>query len=551
MTETEKMENQGSGSVEVITSYNNVPYFLVGDELNVSEKTEYNAEMAQINEYYKQYRKGVSFITEGSNGDYVPSGLRFKKASSILNKEARFLFANPPTFNINIDDVNGELKDQNTILQDYLDKVLNKNHFNGKLMKAGKDCFIGKRIAIVLNFNEATGISITFHNSLEFVYEVADHGNNELQRITTFYNQNETTNKSEQRWFKKTYELVDGVVYVTDTLYDGLGAEIEKVTPRRKTKFTYIPAVVVLNDGLTGDTKGESELEYLLNYEGSYSKLANADIDAGRKNMNPIRYTIDASQGSTENLSSAPGAFWDIQSDDEKASENTKASIGIIESNLSYSGALKTTLDRIENAMYAEVDVPNINSEQLQGVITSGKTLSALYWGLTVRCDEKMLAWAPALEFIANAIIDGGRLYPKTITKYTDVTTLPDIEVDVLVENNYPLPEDENEEKNMDLAEVSAQVMSKKSYLKKWRKLSDKEADEELEQIVLEINMFESGQMMPETDMSDLEGSESEEDIDLESEEFALEEDDDSEVDAMFDSFLAEIESGEGEEEEE
>ena len=543
MTETEKMEKQGSTKVEVITSYNNVPYFLVGDELNISEKTEYNAEMAQINEYYKQYRKGVEFISEGSNGDYVPSNLKFKKASSILNKEARFLFANPPTFNVNINDVDGKMKEENTIVQDYLDKVLKKNHFNGKLVKAGKDCLIGKRVAIVLNFNEKSGISITFHNSLEFVYEVADHGNNQLQRITTFHNQNKTTNKSEQRWFKKTYELVNDVVYVTDTIYDGLGTEIEKVTPRRKTKFAYIPAVVVLNDGLTGDTEGESELEYLLNYEGSYSKLANADIDAGRKNMNPIRYAIDASQGSTENLSSAPGAFWDIQSDDEKASDSVKASVGIIESNLSYSGALKTTLDRIENAMYAEVDVPNINGEQLQGLITSGKTLSALYWGLTVRCDEKMLAWAPALEFIANAIIDGGRLYPKTITRYTDVSILPDIEVDVLVENNYPLPEDENEEKNMDLAEVDAQVMSKKSYLKKWRKLSDKEADEELEQIVLEINMFENGQMMPETDMSDLGGSEGEEDIDLESGEFALEEDDDSEVDAMFDSFLSEIEA--------
>lgn len=551
MTETEKMEKQGSAKVEVITSYNNVPYFLVGDELNVSEKTEYNTEMAQINEYYKQYRKGVEFISEGSNGDYIPSNLKFKKASSILNKEARFLFANPPTFNVNIDDVDGKMKDENTIIQDYLDKVLKKNYFNGKLVKAGKDCLIGKRVAIVLNFNEKSGISITFHNSLEFVYEVADHGNNQLQRITTFHNQNKTINKSEQRWFKKTYELINDVVYVTDTIYDGLGTEIEKVTPRRKTKFTYIPAVVVLNDGLTGDTEGESELEYLLNYEGSYSKLANADIDAGRKNMNPIRYAIDASQGSTENLSSAPGAFWDIQSDDEKASDSVKASVGIIESNLSYSGALKTTLDRIENAMYAEVDVPNINGEQLQGLITSGKTLSALYWGLTVRCDEKMLAWAPALEFIANAIIDGGRLYPKTITRYTDISILPDIEVDVLVENNYPLPEDENEEKNMDLAEVGAQVMSKKSYLKKWRKLSDKEADEELEQIALEINMFENGQMMPETDMSDLGGSEGEEDIDLESGEFALEEDDDSEVDAMFDSFLSEIEADdEGMEEE-
>ena len=44
-----------------------------------------------------------------------------------------------------------------------------------------------------------------------------------------------------------------------------------------------------------------------------------------------------------------------------------------------YSNPLKVTLDRIENEMFAELDVPNINSEQLAGVITSGKTIEALY----------------------------------------------------------------------------------------------------------------------------------------------------------------------------
>lgn len=537
MTETEKMQNQRDVDVEVITSYNNVPYFILDEDISVAEKNEYYEEVNQINKLYRNYKKGKDFLTEGSNGDYVPSDLRFKKASSIINKEARFLFANPPSFNLNIDDVNSTLKDENTVLQNFVDKVLKKNNFNGKLLKAAKDCFIGKRVAIVLNVNEKTGISITFLNSLEFVYEVDDHGNNDLRRIVTFYNQNECLNKSEQRWFKKIYELQNNVVYVEESLYDGMGELIEEITPRRATKFEYIPAVVVLNDGLTGETKGESELSYLLEYEKYYSKMANADLDAERKSMNPIRWAIDASQESTANLSTAPGAFWDIQSDDTKSSDSTKASIGMMESNMSYSNALKTTLDRVENAMYAEVDVPNINSEQLQGVITSGKTISALYWGLTVRCDEKMLAWGPALSFIANAIIDGGRLYPKSIRKYTSVTTLPDIEVDILVENNYPLPEDENEEKNMDLAEIHAQVMSKKAYLKKWRNLTDKEADDELQQIKLEIDMFENSQMLPETDTSDLEG---EEEIDLESEEFALEEDDDSEIDAMFDSFISE-----------
>ena len=77
--------------------------------------------------------------------------------------------------------------------------------------------------------------------------------------------------------------------------------------------------------------------------------------------------------------------------------------------------------------MYNTVDVPNITSDQLAGVITSGKTIRALYWGLTVRCDEKMLAWGHALEFIATAIIEGGLLYPQSIRKYTHVDKLPEI----------------------------------------------------------------------------------------------------------------------------
>ena len=213
--------------------------------------------------------------------------------------------------------------------------------------------------------------------------------------------------------------------------------------------------------------------------------------------MNPTRYTIDASYNSTSNLSTSPGSYWDLQSNDE-AVESRQAQVGLLEPAMNYSQALKVTLDRLENAMYSEVDVPNINSEQLQGVITSGKTLKALYWGLSVRCDEKMLTWGAALHFMAEAIIDGGWLYPNSISRYTTEVTLPRIECDILVENNYPLPEDEEDEKNMDLAEINAQVMSRKAYLKKWRKLDDVEADKELKQIKLEQDMLENSEaIMP------------------------------------------------------
>lgn len=547
MTEEEKIQNQTDEGYDVVTSYNNVPYFIIEDDLSELHRSEYYAEAEQIINLYNKYRKGESFKTEGTNADYIASDLRYKKASSIINKEARFLFANPPTFSINVNDVTADVKKQNTILQDYLNKVLKKSLFNSKLIKASKDCFIGKRIAIVLNVSEETGISITFLNSLEFLYEKNEA--EELTKIVMFYNQNDTNYKQDQRWLKKTYELVEGIVYVEEYIYNGLGELIEELTPRRSTKFEYIPASVILNDGLTGDMKGESELAYLLGYEKHYSKLANADVDAERKSMNPTKYIIDGSRNSTANLSTGPGAVWDIQSDQDGINESAKASVGILEPAMNYSNALKTTLDRLDNTMYAEVDVPNINSEQLQGVITSGKTISALYWGLTVRCDEKMLAWEPAFELIARAIIDGGKLYPKAIKKYTNELQLPDIEYDILVENNYPLPSDEESEKNMDLAEVNAMVMSKKAYIKKWRELSDEDADAELEQIKKEQDFFNNSEMLPDTVEynnslgNDTEGMDDSEDVDLDSDEFALDEDDDSEITQMFDDFLNEINS--------
>jgi hypothetical protein len=49
----------------------------------------------------------------------------------------------------------------------------------------------------------------------------------------------------------------------------------------------------------------------------------------------------------------------------------------------------------------------------------------------------------------------------------------------------------------MDLAEVNAQVMSKKAYIKKWRNLTDEDADKELEQIKLEQDLFNNSEMLP------------------------------------------------------
>ena len=484
-------------AVQIITAYNQIPYSVFATELAGSLKNDFNAEISEIMNYYNAYQKGAEFSPEGANGDYVPSDIRYRKAKDLIDKEARFLFSIPPTFTVNPNStgISEQERELNTQLNSFLTTVLDKIKFSADLVKAAKDCFIGKRVACILNFNETEGISATFLNSTEFLYQFKGK---ELNKIVAIFIIQDSSNKADQIIKKKVYEMdEDGFCYVEEALYSGTGElKEEGRIERTKTLFQRIPAVVILNDGLTSDDRGVSDVESLLEYEGGYSKLANADIDSERKSMNPIRYAIDASDNSTKNLSSSPGSFWDIQSN-QQGSDPKNASVGMLEAHMNYSNALKITLDRIEDTMYSQLEIPNVNSEKLRGLITSGKALKALYWSLIVRCNEKMLVWGPALKTIAELIIEGAIFYPESARVMTDIE-VPDIVYEIQVENNYPLPEDEVEEKTMDLAEVAAQTMSRKSYMKKWRNLTDEEIQAELEQIALERQMLEDS-FMPNT----------------------------------------------------
>ena len=476
-----------------------IPQVLVYGELDGLYGSTILRDMHQIIQLYDVYDKGADYIVEAK--DFTPADLKFKYARAILDKEARFLFSRSPDFYVDVDpgDTKAQkeaAKDASVVYQTLVDNVLEANQFNRSLLQAAKDCFIGKRVALMYNISEQTGkIGISFLPSLEFVYDVDPSDANTLTKIIAFYGLNNEVSHAKQRIYKKKYELKNGFCYYTEEVYDGLGQVVETISPETQTKFTFIPAWVIINDGLTGDLIGTSEIELLQQYESWYSKMAASDLDAERTGMNPIRWARDMSPESTKDLSIAAGAFWDL-STDQNAADGVTGEVGVLDSPMTYSSALGTTLDRVKNAMYEQSAVPNVSPEALKGVVSSGKTLKAIYWDLIVRCDEKMLAWRPALQFMAECIIEGVRLYPAVAKTYIE-DPLPDQSYSIRVDNQYSLPEDEQEEKNTDLAEVNAQTMSKKAYMKKWRNLTDEEADEELEQIARERELLESSYFNP------------------------------------------------------
>lgn len=481
----------------------NVPSSIIRTELGGLYGENVLRDMYEVIQLYDVYEHGASYVQEGQL-DYTPADLRYKTTRALLDKEVRFLFSKSPDFYVDpemgTDKASRQTaKDAASVYQRLIDSVLKENNFNNSLLKAAKDCFIGKRVAMMFNINEDSGIQVSFLPSLEFIYDVDPNNANLLTKLVAFYGLNDAKAKSEQRLYKKKYWLENGLCWYSEEVYNGLGELVETLQEATVTRFPYIPAWVIINDGLTGDLVGVSEIEQLQDYESWYSRLAAADMDAERKGMNPIRYTVDASPESTKDLSISAGAFWDLSTDQNQAQERT-AQVGVLDSPMNYSTALGTTLDRIKNTMYEQCAVPNVSPEAMKGVVSSGKTLKAIYWDLIVRCDEKMVAWRPALEFLAQCIIEGVKLYPGAAKFYLN-ESLPELEYSIRVDNQYSLPEDEQEEKQIDLAEVTAQTMSRKTYMKKWRNLDEDEAEEELRQIAKERQILEDSFDIPGTPM--------------------------------------------------
>lgn len=486
------LQQTAEEQAEKIKAYNRIPYQLIREEAGTSAQDVID-DIEKVCLYYKIYKKGKDFYVEGTNGDYVPARLKYKMCASLINKEARFLFAEQPDITVgpkgDLGKETPESKQALLIMNDLLKTVLDKNRFSDILIKAARDCFIGKRVACLVNFNEEDGITITFLNSTQFLYETKPGNPNVITKFVCFVITKDSKVNSEKRIFKKKFDMEDdGTIYLEETMYDGTCKELEKITDRQPIKLSFIPAAVFINDGLTGEILGESEVDLLMDYEMWYSKLGNADSDAQRKSMNPTKYTVDMASSSTKNLSTGAGAFWDLGSDQNL--EDPHPQVGLLEPKMSYSESLKVSLDRIKTAGYEQVDMPNITLDTMQGAITSGKALKAIYWPLIVRCKEKMKMWGPQLSAMVDIIIQGSMVYPNCIKKYTnDVISPVAYEVEVL--QNTPLPEDEIEEKTTDLAEVEASVMSKKSYMKKWRGLTDQEVEEELFQIAFERQILD------------------------------------------------------------
>jgi len=438
-------------------------------------------DMSEIISLYEFYEGKGQDWTIPADLDYKPTKKKTNWTKKLIKEEARFLFGKTPEFKIVSENEEGA-----QVVQEYVNKVLKDGLFSDKLVKGARDCFVGKRVALKLSGGAGQPIKVHFKPSLEFVFEPQDEDVDELQSIVFFYHMNQAEDKSKQRIWKQRYHMDNARCILNEGIYDGYGRVVEERFADYDTGLSFIPAYVIINDGLTGDLKGESDVTELMDNQKAFNRLSSDDVDALRFNMFPQTVATNASEDSLKYIKIAPGALIDLQ---QAIEANGNVDMKKLESQFSYGDKLEKTLSRAVTEMHEVLNVPRLNLDELKGIMTSGKSMKALYWQLVTRCEEKYTSWRPALEWMAWAIIEMTKAY-----KLESLPELPDMAIQV--ENIYPLLEDEQDEKLLDMQSINTQAMSKKTYLKKWNPgMDDKQAEEELKQIALEKNLLEDSYM--------------------------------------------------------
>lgn len=432
-------------------------------------------EVEQINRLYDIYEgRGQDWQTaEGLS--YRPNKTVTNYVKKLIKSEARFFASRAPEIRFVPRD--GADADACARMNALLNRVLDESRFRSKLIKAARDCFIGKRVALKLSGGPGEPLRVDFRPAQEFVFDTLEDDASVLRKIIFFYQlaqeRVEEYDRRRQRVWCQKYELRSGRCYLSQGLFDGNGTPVsDQNLTDWDTGLPFIPCTVILNDGLTGDVSGESDVEALISNQHTYNHMNSDDADALRFNMFPMRYTVDASAQSAQSLVIAPGAYADLTTDPSCA--EGRASIGILESQFNYDARLENRLNRTKNDMHDLLSVPNVSLEQLRGLAQSGKGMRALYWELRCRCEEKWAeGWDDALRWMAESLMTMAAAYRHT-------PPLPPESYTVHVDHLYPIPEDEEEERAHDLQEVSAGVRSRLSYLEKWH---DGDASEELHQL--------------------------------------------------------------------
>lgn len=438
-------------------------------------------DVMEIIGYYQFYEGQGQSWSIASGLDYTPNKTIVNHTRRLINKVAGFMFSCSPEITLTPEEDGGEPNAKRVaMLESHIRQVLEDNKWRKRLINAGRDCFIGKRVALKVGVMDGQVI-IRFRPAMEFYHDTTLDDAETLSRVIFAYGCNEARRECDKRIWIQDWRMVKGRCRMSEGVYDGYGNLVEDRFRDADTGLASLPCYVIVNDGTTSDVIGDSDVKQIMDLQEDYNRRMSDDQDALKFHMFPQTVFTDASEDSMAAVKISPGAMLDLQTDPAKPDVQAKATK--LEAGFNYDQRFEHAVDRLLKDMYALESCPQVTEDYLKAVGISGKAMRAMYWDLQCRCEERWAEWDAALQWMVRQIVAQEKAY--------GVQDWTDCRYTVTITHRYPIADDEDDERKMDMQEVAQQVRSRKSYMEKHMPLANPE--DEMKQIALEKQTLEEG----------------------------------------------------------
>ena len=521
----------------------------------LAQNAKFKKELQEVQLYYEYFD---GFDVTDLNSDYGQTwkideeALDYKPTREIRNlirqlvkKQSRFMMSQEPELVFNpITEGREKQAEQKRIL---FDSILRQAKFWSKASNALTDATVGKRVLMTVLGNEGEPIDVRFFPMPQFSYIVDPKDSSRLLVVDIVYQDERTRgmDKEAQLWHHYRYEMksgasesgvanalddIDEECWLTYTLTDGesnqiyvaedggttikessaklveiednLGNPIQvplAVMESAPTGLSQIPARVILNEPLTNDVYGTSDVKDLVTIADNMNKTISDLRDALRFRMFEQPVIVDGSTKSIQGIKIAPNALIDLKTDISSGigsgGSSRQASVTSISSNFNFLPSVQYYLDEAKRTMYELMDQPI--PEKVQSA-PSGIAMQFLFYDLMSRCDSKWVEWDSAIEWLVSMIeeilekvsVNIEPLPENLKSAWQEITTLT-------INHNYPLPADEQAKRQTAMQEVQTSVRSHQSYIEEFSR--NENAEDEWSRILEEAAQLEelsSGAML-------------------------------------------------------
>lgn len=409
--------------------------------------------------------------------DYVPSQVIDNKVKPLIAKQARFMFGKEP--DILFKPYDKADKEKAEELRQYIDGILNSNKFWSNTLKAFRLATVTKRVLLRLEANPNQSVRLFYHDINDFSYEVNPNDISQIVSVSLVKQDSATAKEdvTHQIWFRYTYFVQNDKCYLKTEKFKGddLDTPIEVVT--KDTGLNKLPCWVIVNEQSLTSSLGSSDLKDLKPLQKQYNSKLSDFSDALRFNMFGMNVFIDAQEEGVNNAKVAPNSIIALVSTDDK-----KADMKKVESAFTNAEPVDKYLTRLENSMYEKLGIPR--PEQLANV-PSAKSIKYMYNDLIARCSEKWHDWEPAIRSMLRLIVEACGKF----NCYDDWKHEWDkLQYNIVIKKNYPIPEDEEDQKRLAMEEVQNNVRSHRSYIKDFA--DDEDVEGSMKEIADDIKMI-------------------------------------------------------------